>query len=299
MRQPTSGILHEALACTMRDLRSRKLSEVEVAVVDSGIDATHERCAGRICNGVHNNDPAGHGTAVAGIIAALAPNAKLLDVKVLDSHGVATGDALLAGFATAIESHAKIINMSLVCSRKYGRELLALCERAYRNGKIVVASKRNVPLTEDLGFPAEISSCIGVESNRSDSPLRVYFTGSTPIEFAACGESVLAPKSGGGYIRFSGTSFATPIITAAITLLLGAFPDLRPFEVKTLLKNLSTFDESETENPLLRGIATPYPGCGLPLGYKTFRCAKCRTVLQCASFFSETECPNCHTVINL
>ena len=304
MQAKTYSIL-DALAQTLRDLREKRgqLREVKVAVIDSGIDATHERCAGRICNGALNNDPAGHGTAVAGIIAALAPNATLMDIRVLDEQGAATGEALVEGLTAAVESDAQIINMSLVCNRRFSGDLMGLCEKAYRKGQVVIAAKRNVPLTDDLGFPAEISSCIGVESSRTTDPLKVFFTGNAPIEFAACGESVLAPRSGGGYIRLSGTSFATPIITAAVTLFKGAFPELRPFEIKTLLKDLAQRSAPAKEpaeaNPLLGCMAQPYPGNGLPLGYRTFRCKRCRAVLQCAEPFSTAECPFCHTVCEL
>ena len=61
----------------------------------------------------------------------------------------------------------------------------------------------------------------------------------TPIEFEARGETVVAPAKGGGYTTLSGTSFATPTVSALCALLLGAYPDMTLFELKTSLRQLA------------------------------------------------------------
>lgn len=240
-----------ALRSDWKALRRRRLPDVSVAVVDSGIDATHRALRGRVVRAIRlvvggraprpretsprrNNDAFDHGTAVAGIVAEIAPNARLIDVRVLDSSSKSTGAALLAGFAAAIESGAQVINMSLACVADYAGPLHDLCEKAYRANQIVVAARRNMPLTDD-GFPAELSSCIGVDLADLPSPFDVQFL-SPPIEFAARGQHVRVPAAGGGFTHMTGTSFATPAVSGLCALLRGAFPGIRLFEIKSLLK---------------------------------------------------------------
>ena len=242
-----------------RDARFEELAEravhpVEVAVIDSGIDATHPALAGRvaIAYGVDaegdepvvteytspsNRDSFGHGTAVASIIARLAPNARLVDVQVLEPGNQGTGAALVAGLRLVTQRRSRLVNMSLAATARFAPTLLELCERAYRQNQIVIASKRNTPYT-DLGFPAEFSSSVSVDRDSFPTPYRVRYAGA-PIEYVAHGDEVVCASPGGGYTAKTGTSFATPTITGLCALLLGVFPDLRSFELKTILKALS------------------------------------------------------------
>ena len=88
----------------------------------------------------------------------------------------------------------------------------------------------------DSGFPAELSTCLGVDSGSFATNLTVRFTGTPPIEFMAHGEDIEVAVPGGGYRRQTGTSLATPTVTGLCALLIGAYPWLRPFEVKAVLK---------------------------------------------------------------
>jgi len=119
--------------------------------------------------------------------------------------------------------------------------LISLCEIAYRQGQVVVASKRNMPLV-DNGFPAELSSCIGVDSTRMEAALNLQYRAGDPIEFIAHGEEVLVAAPNGGYTTKTGTSFAAPAVSALCALMLGTWPALRPFEIKTLLLKWSQRD---------------------------------------------------------
>lgn len=259
-----------AILGSLKALRRRRLAEVSVAVVDSGIDATHSDLRGRVARAweipadgetfraveapcPRNRDVYGHGTAVAGIIASIAPNARLLDIRVLDERCQAGGPALVAGFEHAIASGARLINLSLACVARYAPQLHELCEEAYRRNQIVIAAKRNMPLA-DHGFPAEFSSCISVDAADFPSRYMLEFLDPPPIEFAARGANVLVPAAGGGYMRRTGTSFATPTVTGLCGLLVGAYPDLRLFEIKTLLKQ-----HAESAGRSGRGRPTPRP----------------------------------------
>jgi subtilisin len=244
--------LQQVLKIGPEELKNRKLPPVKVAIVDSGIDATHPQLRGRVVSSVRveakgraqhvmkgavsrNNDVYGHGTAVASIICKLSPNARLIDVRVLDADNVCTGDTLIAGFRYAVESGARIINMSLAANAKYAAPLRDLCEIAYRQNQLVVAARRNMPLT-DQGFPAEIATCIGVDIGRLKSQFDVIFQNNNIIEFMAHGEEVVVAAAGGGKTTMTGTSFATPAVSGLCALLVGAYPDLRPFDVKSVLR---------------------------------------------------------------
>jgi hypothetical protein len=95
-----------------------------------------------------------------------------------------------------------------------------------------------MPLTDE-GYPAEVATCIGVNSGKYASQFQVMFQRDRIIEFAAHGEDVVVAAPGGGETTMTGTSFAAPGVSGLCALLVGACPDLRPFEVKSLLKAFS------------------------------------------------------------
>ena len=234
-------------------LAEKTLAPVEVAILDSGIDATHPDLAGRVAEAFHfrpdgegvaraevganaNNDTYGHGTGVASIVARLAPNARLYDLRVLEPGNKGVAACVIAGLRFAIERRWRVINLSLAVAEKFSTQLVPLCEKAYFQNQILVASKRNFPFP-DVGFPAAYASTIGIEIGRFDSPFKLVFNPEDTIEFTALGEDITIANVGGGYTTKSGTSFATPVVTALCALLVGLYPELRPFEIKTLLKH--------------------------------------------------------------
>jgi len=248
--------LAEALCVDLARLPTRELAPVEVAVLDTGIDASHPDLAGRVIecfeivadeDGRHraaasvlaaNNDAYGHGTGVASVIAAVAPNAQIVDVRILGADDVETGAALLAGFQLAVLRRFRLVNLSLACHVRFLAPLIELCEQAYVQSQVVVAARRNTPLLE-YGIPAQLSSCIGVDSDRFPTPYEFRFRKGSPIECIARGEDVTVAAPGGKYTVQNGTSFAAPAVTGLCALLLGAHPELTPYEVKSVLKHLA------------------------------------------------------------
>ncbi|MBQ9770710.1 MAG: S8 family serine peptidase [Lentisphaeria bacterium] len=256
---------------------SSKLRKVKIAVLDTGIDAAHPFVKGRVKESWRfdknpdgtfvpvkvrrgcSNAIGGHGTEIASRILMCAPNVEIIDIRVLDldyAGGGGLSELVLEGFKLAIASGAKVINMSYTARKSIERRIAPLCEEAYRNHLIVVAAKRNNPLEDDLGFPAELSSVIAVDKADMGSIFDILYTGVPPIEFAANGENVeVAQVSTSGYRnvclsrRATGTSYATATVSAVIALFLGLYPDLKFFELKTLLKYLS--DSRNTVNKYL------------------------------------------------
>jgi subtilisin family serine protease len=249
--------LSQAVGLDFSSIDHTTLAPVEVAVIDSGIDASHPDLVGRVkaayslnetsgrvemvqldCKA--NNDAFGHGTAVASIICRVAPNAVVTDIRVLGADNKGTGDRLVGGLRAAVRSRCRLINMSIAAPATVAPALGALCDRAWYQRQTVVAAKRNVPITNE-GFPAEFANCIGVDSGKLASPYDIQFRDGRMIELAALGEDVPVAVAGGGYTSMTGTSFATPTVTALCALLLGRMPDLTPFEVRTLLKEIAEF----------------------------------------------------------
>lgn len=246
-------LLRRVLEKPLRELAAASHQPLEVAVLDSGVDGSHPDLRGRLDAAFaidlddqlrpsvtpraveENNDLFGHGTAVAGIITQIAPHARIVDIRVLNERNVGSGVALLAGLGLAIERGCPVINMSLATKRKFAPQLAELCERAYLAGLLVVAATRNLPLA-DHGFPAELSSTISVDKSQVEDIFELAYRSDHPVEFAARGNEVPVPAAGGGYTVMTGTSFATPTVAGLCALLVGAFPELRPFEVKTVLK---------------------------------------------------------------
>lgn len=233
--------------------RSSALAPVDVAVIDSGIDASHPDLRDRVIEqyavdlagaGVMavtplasgtNNDSFGHGTAVASIIAGIAPNARLFDIRVLDARNKGNPTASVEAFRYCLSRRFRLINMSLSIPASQKEAVLRQCESAYGRGQLVVAARRNVPVTDE-GYPAEFSSVLAVDNGDLPSCFAVGFNPAGLIEFAARGTEVVAAAPGGGYTVKTGTSFATPAVSGLCALLLGRWPRLRQFELKTILK---------------------------------------------------------------
>lgn len=228
--------------------RTRTGRGVTVAVIDSGIDVGHPELAGRVRASVaaraderrvhfepdDSGDSAGHGTACAGIIARIAPDAELFSVKVLGAGGLGDGQSFLAGLEYAIRKGYRIINLSLGTTKpQFFAPLHDLLDRAYQTGCVVVAAANNLP---QPSFPSVFSSSlIAVTKSSATDPFRFGFRFGEVIELTAPGVNVRTAWPGGGHKSLTGNSFACPQISGIVALLLEARPELTPFEVKTAL----------------------------------------------------------------
>ena len=239
----------------IRKLRGENLASPPIAVLDSGIDASHvdlhshvvsawrveknEPCSWEVIEDplLANNDSFGHGTAVASIICRFAPAAQIGDYCVLGKSGLGAAGMTLVALEHAINAGYRLINMSLAVTRKYRSELLELMEYGSRKGAFIIASQRNSPFY-DLGLPAELSYAIGINSSPNLTLTRVTFNSESPIEFSTFATNISVAAAGGGYTSVSGSSYAAPVVTGLCGLLLAKWPNLEIFELKSLLKNL-------------------------------------------------------------
>ena len=306
----------DILARPLERLSEENLRPVKVAVLDTGIDARHEALAGRVVrsfgyrrengesvavklNRAANNDPSGHGTGAAAIIATLAPNARLVDYRVLDVDNGGYGSTVLQGLRDAIDSDAEIVNVSVAFTKdRYWDETVKLLEEAYRRNKVVVAAKRNIPRPGDLGLPAELSNAISVDMGDYPDPFMLRYLRNSAIEFSAHGASVMTARTGGGYTRMTGTSFATPMVAAFCALLRGLNPGLKLFEIKTLLKHYA--ETREGRSSLRPPIPNPLEIAPLDSDSRyrqvEYICKSCKHKIQVADAFPTVKCPACGAI---
>ncbi len=224
---------------------------VRVAVVDSGLEYDHpalENCVrggviveydGRTKSKVRYQadetprDLFGHGTACAGIIHALAPDAELYSVRVLGKD--LTGRALqfAGGLRWAIEHKMHVINLSLSTSREeYYALFHQLADDAYFKNVILVSAVNNVPMPS---YPSLYSSVISVAAYEGHDPFTFYYNPTPPVEFGAPGIDVNVAWVNKQYIISTGNSFAAPHIAGIVALIRAKHPELVPFQIKTAL----------------------------------------------------------------
>jgi len=228
-------------------------SGVRVAVVDSGIDASHPAVGHveggaiieldataadgvRIVEGPHE-DLFGHGTACAGIIRRVAPDCELYSVRVLGARLTGKGAVFAAGLRWAIANRMHVVNLSLSTpKRDYFGLFHEIADEAYFCNVMLVCAMNNVPAPS---YPSQYSSVFSVAAHTGTDPTRFDYNPSPPAEFGAPGIDVEVPWLAGGSIRATGNSFAAPCISGLVALILSAHPGLTPFEMKTILVALA------------------------------------------------------------
>jgi thermitase len=233
---------------------------VKVAVIDSGIDLAHPAFAGKLAPASewkdfvdNDNNPqdvtggpgSGHGTGVAGIILQVAPNATILPIRVLEADGSGDVDDVVAALDWAIKKGAKVINLSLGAMLDI-RALKDMTNIAAKNGAYIIASTGN---TGDLNvtYPARHSMSgstesmnIGVGSVTTRDVLSNFSTSGTSVEVVAPGETVYTIVPGQQVGFWSGTSFATPMVSGAMALALGNMTKADSGKLADLVGSTST-----------------------------------------------------------
>jgi subtilisin family serine protease len=222
---------------------------VRVAVVDSGIDAGHPTLEGcvdvehgielRWVDGeveeVHepHGDAYGHGTACAGIIHTLAPEARITSIRVLGTDLTGKAAVFLRGLAWAIEQGFDVINLSLGTTRReWALPFYEVCDEAYFRNCFVVTAANNIMRPS---FPCMFGAVTSVACNLSTDPLRFHYNPEPPTEFLARGIDVEVPWLDHGWMTGTGNSYAAPHIAGLAALIRSKHPELRPFQVKTAL----------------------------------------------------------------
>ncbi len=215
-------------------------SGVTVAVIDTGVDVNHSVFSGRLApssmwrdyvdndnlpqEGSSSGQGYGHGTAVAGLILQVAPKATILPLRVLDSDGQGDLDDVILAVLYAVNSGAKVINLSLGAT-DYSWSLVLAIQYARANGVYVVASSGNFGSVNSTTYPAQnaywdqvhpfLISAGSVDNNNNLSSFTSYGSGLT-INAPAEKNYSTFPGNQIGY--FKGTSFAAPLVSGALAL---------------------------------------------------------------------------------
>lgn len=217
---------------------------VIVAVLDTGVDATHPELIDRLLPNGYNfvddnantldlpdgqdndgdtliDESHGHGTFMAGLVAMVAPDAKILPIKVLNSDGHGDGFLFAAGVYYAIDQGADVINMSLGSTYNAKAVEEAIAE-AVSKGIVVVGAAGNMAWEEPREYPAMRSEVIGVvavDENDIKAPFSNY---NRKASLSAPGVGIYStiPTDGQGYqyAEWLGTSPSTALVSGAAAL---------------------------------------------------------------------------------
>ena len=243
-------------------------SGVVVALLDTGVQLDHPDLAGslwknpgEVVNGKDDDgngfvddvnganmftgdgnvaDDEGHGTHVAGIVAAragngvggagIAPGATIMPVKVLDSNRSGNSTVLARGIRYAIDMGARILNVS-INGDTTTPDLTAALKYASDKGATVVASagnnSRNLDLTPSYPASSTEPSVLTVTATDQAGGLPDFANrGLNSVDLAAPGDFILSTARGSGYENRSGTSMSAPFVSGALALLQAARPDM-------------------------------------------------------------------------
>jgi serine protease len=244
---------------------------ITVAVVDTGVDSSHPDLAGKVLPGrafLNGNstgvamststDTCGHGTHVAGTIAAIpnnflgvagaAPDVKILPVKVLNCSGYSSDVA--NGIKWAADNGARVINLSvggpgpdpvLAAAVKYARDRKAVVVAAAGNnhGPASCSTGNNA-----RSYPGSTPGAIGVGAIDQSYNRACFSNTGDYVDLVGPGYNVLStyppaltPKGYAPYMYMSGTSMATPHVSAAAALVLARKPSCTPDQVEQKLES--------------------------------------------------------------
>ena len=226
---------------------------IKVAVIDSGIDASHPLIGGvaggvalehdpdsetgaRVIEGSHE-DLFGHGTACAGIIRKAAPECELYSVRVLGERLTGKGVVFAAGLRWAIKNGMHVVNLSLSTGKRdYYGLFHEIADEAYFRRVMLVCAVNNVP---GPTYPSQYSSVFSVAAHDGNDPLSLDYNPQPPVEFGAPGIDQEVAWLGGATITATGNSFACPHISGLVARILSKHPLLTPFQVKTILQSVA------------------------------------------------------------
>jgi len=264
---------------------SKGSKDVIIAVVDTGVQATHPDLQGKlltgynaITNGSTPDDDVGHGTHVAGIIGALVNNSegvagiswynRILPVKALDNSGAGTTYSVAEGIIWAADNGAKVINLSLG-NYADSQFLHDAIKYAYDRDIVLVSAAGN-DNTERPGYPAAYPEVMAVAATNAYGEKASFSNYGDYIDVTAPGESIASTYPDNQYAALSGTSMASPHVAALAGLVRSLNPELSNTEVMKLM----------TDNAI--DLGTPgqdkYYGWGQVDIYKTLQAAGGNTV---------------------
>lgn len=222
---------------------------VTVAIVDTGVDATHPDLAGQLVpgwnmydNNADTTDVYGHGTQVAGVVGAASNNtigvssyawqAKIMPVRISGLDGSATVSTIANGLIWAADHGARVANISYAVS---GSPTVQNSAQYMKNkgGVTVVAAGNSGGLDSSVATETMIS----VAATDINDVRASWSTYGPFVDVSAPGAGIWTTTRGGGYSAVSGTSFSSPATAGTVTLMMAANPQLGPVDLARILKS--------------------------------------------------------------
>jgi subtilisin family serine protease len=194
----------QATAATLQQRTVAVLDQRSVAVLDGGPYSDF-----------------GHGTMTAGLVHLVAPQAKIMPLKVFTANGAANNSDIIRAIYYAVKNGAQVMNMSFNYTA-YSAELARAVQYANNRGVISVASAGNDGL-ETAVYPGGLPGVIDVAST-SNNDTQSSFTnyGAPPVWMAAPGEGIVTTYPWGTYAAGWGTSFSTPLVAGTAAVMMGS-----------------------------------------------------------------------------
>ena len=228
-------------------------SRIKVAVLDTGVDTNHEDLKAQLLSGGNTydgssgwEDVVGHGTGVAGVIAAAGENDKgvasvawgcpIIPIRVTGTGNTSSSWAMAAGIALAVDEGAKVINVSY--SPTHSDEiLLRQAETARLAGSLVIFSGGN---SGEKVASGGSDAALWVGAVDENAELADFATFGAHIDLVAPGVDIYTTQIDNDYGSSTGASFAAPIVSGVAALVWSANPDLRPATVQGVLLSTAT-----------------------------------------------------------
>jgi hypothetical protein len=265
--EPTEYVNQDAFPQVRLDVVGDRFTgdNVVVAVLDTGVDLAHPAFAERLLPGLDLVDDDtvpdevgsglgwGHGTHTSGVIAHMAPNSKLLPVRVLDANARGNTFILAYGVEWAVNHGADVINLSL--GTPYDSQTLrqAVADAQARGVTIIAAAGNNAD--DAFQYPAAYPGVIAVTAVDGEN-IKPDFAnyGADWVDIAAPGVGIVSTivgPEGSGYATWSGTSMAAPFVSGAAARLVNQQPDATPSAIATAL--MDNVQDLDATNPSFAG----------------------------------------------
>lgn len=221
---------------------------VTIAILDTGVDGTHPDLTPKMVPGWNmydNNsdtrDIHGHGTAVAGTAAAIgnngvgvasvAPNAKIMPLRIADPSGYGYYSTIAQGLSWAADHGANVANISFL-GVAGSASIQSAAQYFKSKGGVTVVAAGNNGIDEGI---AASDTVIAVSATDSSDAKTSWSSFGSFVDISAPGASIWTTTNGGGYGAWSGTSFASPVVAGVVGLMKSANPLLSPTQIESLL----------------------------------------------------------------
>jgi len=225
-----------------------------IAIIDSGIDSTHPDLAPRVMAGWNflsgnsdTHDQMGHGSAVAGSVAAATNNSigvagvtwanPIMPLVVVDPTGYASYSNIASAITYAADHGVRIMNISLGGTGA-SSALQSAVNYAWNKGAVIFSSAGNGAGSTPY-YPAACDNVVSVSSTEPNDTLSGFSNYGSWVDLAAPGDNILTTSAGGGYGGWSGTSFSSPIAAGVGALALAVRPSLSASALVALLEQNS------------------------------------------------------------